>query len=58
MLLIVLGVAITSVQPIRLFGKQKPTARNIFKCKSDVWVCCLGRPLLGFDSAATIVFGT
>jgi hypothetical protein len=46
----------TPVQPIHLFGKHKPTARNFFKRESDLWLCCLRRPLEGFDSATAIVF--
>jgi len=35
----VLRVAITPVQPIRLFSKQKPTARNLFKWLRIVPLC-------------------
>jgi hypothetical protein len=36
LLLLVLGVALVPVPPIHLFGEHKPTARNVFKCKSDI----------------------
>ncbi len=46
------------VQPLGLFGKCEPAARNILERLFDAEIGAVCRALLGFDSATAIVFST